>query len=410
MIRKLNFKRIERRRDIEKSDDIEKEDGCAVVLSYVASTDAVDRYGDIVDQAGWNLDGYKSNPVVLFNHRQDSLPIAKARSIEVVDNQLEIEIEFDMADPDSARIGRKAEAGYLNAVSVGFQPVKFTPRADLPKEHKAYSETEGNFYHQSELLEVSLVTVPANSQATAAKVFDYAAFEGVLREKLDLNKTLNFLKKHILSVEETENGYLVEFERHADAADAEEIVEFEEESLQWLEEYMASEEKEVQAFADLPIAARDQESNPEDQEKDAISRAILGDDDWDRMAMAFAWVDTGKPEEFESYRLQIARLTNEETPEDAAPEDGDLLVYWDLIASAMQAVIGGESGIPDSDLEKTHSLLARYFEKFDEEPPPLKGYGDDSKDDDEEESEEEDEEKKLFNLALLRALTEFQGE
>ena len=46
-------------------------------VSFIASTDDVDRYSDIIDQKGWQLDNYKKNPVILFNHNSQALPIGK---------------------------------------------------------------------------------------------------------------------------------------------------------------------------------------------------------------------------------------------------------------------------------------------------------------------------------------------
>ena len=137
-----------------------------VVLSYIASTSAEDRYGDIVSQ-NWELDNYKQNPIVLLNHNSQELPIARG-SVDVVDGQLLIDVTFDMADPKAAEVARKAKDGFLNAVSVGFNPLQMISRSDLPADHFAHGD-RGNFYQSSELLEVSIVTIPANGQATAAK-------------------------------------------------------------------------------------------------------------------------------------------------------------------------------------------------------------------------------------------------
>jgi len=39
-------------------EDDEKEAG---KMSFVASTDRADRYGDIIDQRGWDLDAYRAD-------------------------------------------------------------------------------------------------------------------------------------------------------------------------------------------------------------------------------------------------------------------------------------------------------------------------------------------------------------
>ena len=57
MIKKIIGHRVEK-----KNNDIAK-DGENVRISYVASTDAIDRYGDVVSQ-NWDLEGFKNNPVI----------------------------------------------------------------------------------------------------------------------------------------------------------------------------------------------------------------------------------------------------------------------------------------------------------------------------------------------------------
>ena len=141
---------------IKKSDD---------TVRFVASTGNSDRYGDIISQDGWQLDAYRRNPVVLLNHQTNQLPIGKGL-VEVKDGNLMIDVEFDAEDELAQKVAHKARNGFLHAVSVGFNPVESISRAELPEEHKAYSEKGGNLFTKAELLEVSIVTIPANSEAT----------------------------------------------------------------------------------------------------------------------------------------------------------------------------------------------------------------------------------------------------
>lgn len=117
-------------------------------FSVIASTPAVDRQGESIDQNGWDLTNYKNNPVILWAHDYSSLPIAKANNTGVVDNQLVQDGEF--ASHSFAQEVKQAYIdGFLNTVSVGFIPL----------------ERNGNVITKAELLEVSFVPVPANPQA-----------------------------------------------------------------------------------------------------------------------------------------------------------------------------------------------------------------------------------------------------
>ena len=425
MIKKLIGHRVEK-----KKNDKAKDDG-NVRISYVASTDAIDRYGDVVSQ-NWDLTGFLANPVILWNHDQMAPPIARATDVQIVDGQLMIDVEFDMDDPHAAMIARKAKAGFINAVSVGFQPIEMSPRSELPKDHKAYGP-EGVFYQRSELLELSVVTVPANSQATqavAAKSLSFSDLESIFQKRSKLD-TIN---KHILQVKQTEDSWFVEFAKAAahqepkqeddpdigwgSGGDASQEMNFD-----WLSEYAGSDdedsdeekEKEEKAVsnADLPIAQKEEKHNSEDQDMNDIIGAILGDDDFEMLANAFAFVEKGDPSNMDAYKLMIARMRNDELPEDAAPDEGELVVYWDLIERSMRQLLDGDADIPDEDKEAVYQLLSGYYEKFEETPPSFNDADDDAADDRgasddniEEDEDTEDEKEKQFTIALIRALTQ----
>ncbi len=115
---------------------------------FLASTSSVDRQGDSIDQSGWELDNFKTNPVGLWAHRYDELPVAKVVNIEVT--KLGLEADFVFASHGKAQDVKKlVDDGVLNAVSVGF----------IPKERN------GNIITRAELLEISIVPVPANQEA-----------------------------------------------------------------------------------------------------------------------------------------------------------------------------------------------------------------------------------------------------
>jgi HK97 family phage prohead protease len=249
-------------------------------LSFVASTASVDRYGDIVVQ-NWDLEAYKSNPIILFNHDQTALPIGKGVP-SIKDNQLNIDIEFDLDDPQAAEIARKAKKGFLNAVSVGFQPLEFIPRSELSKEDPRHSDI-GNLFTKSELLEVSIVTIPAQSEAVAISKSGFGEFRDVLKEwtgKKSKTRFIASLRKHILRVEETEDRYIVHFKKEEGIEEEieEEIEELEEE---FLDEFIKAkeddedEEAEEEAEDGEEYEEEDEDGEKDEDEKKAFNLALL---------------------------------------------------------------------------------------------------------------------------------------
>lgn len=154
---------------VQKSDK-KSEDG-GEIFSIIASTAAIDRQGDSVDQAGWELGNFKQNPVLLWAHDYQELPIGKVVSAEVVDGKLVAEFVFapEEANPKAQQVKNLYEGGYLNASSVGFIPL----------------ERQGHIITRAELLELSLVPVPANQEAirlAISKGFDISAIEKDLQK------------------------------------------------------------------------------------------------------------------------------------------------------------------------------------------------------------------------------------
>ena len=91
-------------------------------VSFVASTSSPDRYGDDINQRGWDLSSYKKNNVVLLNHDSSQLPIAKG-NVSIKNEQLVIDVEFDDQDPRAQEVKRKAQNGFMNAVSLVFRTI-----------------------------------------------------------------------------------------------------------------------------------------------------------------------------------------------------------------------------------------------------------------------------------------------
>lgn len=123
-------------------------------VRFVFSTSSPDRDNDSIDQAGWQLDAYRKNPVILFAHDHKSLPVGKATWVGMHDGKLCGEVEF--ADhPFAETVYRLVKGGFLNATSVGFRVLAAEPNA----------MRGGYDFQKQELLETSIVPVPANGEA-----------------------------------------------------------------------------------------------------------------------------------------------------------------------------------------------------------------------------------------------------
>lgn len=122
-------------------------------FTAVASTGRVDRQGEIVSPEGWDLEQFKKNPVLLWSHDHTKPAIGKATKIwiEGIGSQAKLMFQgfWQTVTKEGQEAAELVALGILNSFSVGFLP----------------EDMVGNKYTKQELLEISLVNVPANPEA-----------------------------------------------------------------------------------------------------------------------------------------------------------------------------------------------------------------------------------------------------
>ena len=120
----------------------------------IASDETLDRAGDVMVASGCDATNFKRNAVALRDH-DPTKPIGTA-SVIVKGNRLEATI--NSRPPASAPVADEtfalAKAGVLTGVSIGFQPIESEPLRG-----------GGVKFTKWELLEISIVAVPANPSA-----------------------------------------------------------------------------------------------------------------------------------------------------------------------------------------------------------------------------------------------------
>jgi len=126
-------------------------------FSFTITTGAVDRNGNIADIDGWELSTYNSNPVVFFNHHWHQPPIGKTVSLDRQGDALVATIQMAPTQLGD-QIGLLLADGYIRGASVGWKPLEF----DLRLNERGFPT--GIHSHRQELLEVSIVGIPANPE------------------------------------------------------------------------------------------------------------------------------------------------------------------------------------------------------------------------------------------------------
>ena len=141
---------------------------------FTASDESVDRYNTVIKSNGWVLDNFNKNPIALYNHNSGSSDptnvIGKWR-VWVENGKLmsALSLAPSEVNPKAATIKGLMDFGAISAVSVGFNPVEWTKGiADLGENPKVL------YFRKQELLEISVVDIPANPNALKNEYSEFA--------------------------------------------------------------------------------------------------------------------------------------------------------------------------------------------------------------------------------------------
>lgn len=150
-------------------------------IEFVASDETIDRYGESLKIADWDLRNFKKNPVLLVNHDYSVESIVgKAKNIRrnLQEKKLVFEAVFHEITEKARSVKQLVEEKFLKTVSVGFIP---------HTDEKGKSVT-------LELLEISFVPIPANPAAEQLMVKGFEKVKDLIKEE-DKKQIEDFVKK-----------------------------------------------------------------------------------------------------------------------------------------------------------------------------------------------------------------------
>jgi len=116
----------------------------------------------------------------------------------------------------------------------------------------------------------------------------------------------------------------------------------------------------VTAFQDLPLADRDREWDGDEAEGRVRRWAGAEDGPNDKYRNAHVWYDKEKKENFGSYKLLIADVI-----------DGKIWAVPRGVMAAAAVMQGSRGGVelPEADIDRVKSHLAKYYAKMGETAP-----------------------------------------
>lgn len=92
---------------------------------FILSTSGLNSYGFRILTEGADLEQFKKNPVMLFNHNRDAQdytgPVGRWNNIAIEGDSITAESDFDMNDAKATALADKVQHGFLRAASFGIK-------------------------------------------------------------------------------------------------------------------------------------------------------------------------------------------------------------------------------------------------------------------------------------------------
>jgi len=274
----------------------------------VASAEVIDRDNEVVVVDGLDISEYMRNPVLTFQHQYNEFPIGRTLWLKSTNNggvkKLIGKFQLHLKTEESKTVWELIKDGYLRTLSIMFTPLTYEDSPDGIR-----------FWKTAKLLEIAVVTIPANPEAFIESVSEK---NSALGEKVA--KSIYGIKGAVA----THSIPFLDDDVAWDGAKAREQL------RKW--------------------ASSDGSGDP-----DTI--------DWSKYKQGFAWYDEDSPETLRSYKLPHHYVVN-----------GELRTCWRGVVSAMASLLGARGGveIPEKDIEAVYKHLAKHYKDHGSEPPDLK--------------------------------------
>lgn len=328
------------------------------LLKFTISTSSVDRQGDTVSVDGWRFDNYRKNPVVLWCHDYYSPPLGRAESIGIENGQVVSLARFAIElDPFINLVYELYKGGYMHAVSVGFDPVRWAWVEDEDTGRR------GVDFFEQELLEYSCVPVPANPEALIM-----ARSVG----RIDTRPMKRWAEERLDSMRSTDRFYKIADGVLVPRSMLESLVKTSDDSEASIGPIPTITEEDVVAEVPAPAPAEQEESDAPAENEESPAPAPAED------APAEEVVEDAAPAEQDEGPAPEVELTASPVAEKSTPapaewlksfrhhkgEDDSGAVVWNAVKGCMERCLRGEG-----DSEMYAHLAAHYRDDFDTEPP-----------------------------------------
>lgn len=143
-------------------------------MDFIICTPQVNRYGYRILPEGVRLDNFKKNPVALWMHEYDDVPVGRWENLRLENGNLVATIAWSNEE-DAQKLRRLAEEGVISATSMGHDPISWTEDDTFLLQGQTRPTVT-----ETELLEISFVTVPGNPGAVRLNLSNNQGVDDIL--------------------------------------------------------------------------------------------------------------------------------------------------------------------------------------------------------------------------------------
>lgn len=262
--------------------------------TFIISTDEKDRYNEVVEQ-NWDLEHYKANPIVLFGHNSWEAEAVMGKAIDITtekdgDRTITkgtVQFAEEGTSKTADTVWSLVKQGILKTVSVGFIPHTFK---DGDKDTGVDQILSDN-----ELLEFSIVPIPANPKAVALAFGD-----GSIEEK-DAKWLIKAYKAEQQYLEKSLYDTMKSTKRNNDNEEEGKV--------------KAMTDEDIAKIAEAVGTAVAEAVAPLSEKLDAIAEAVKAEDEGTE--------DEGTQDEGDKEKSMDDKAKSEQSDEDGAEEDED---------------------------------------------------------------------------------------
>lgn len=344
------------------------------IFRAVATTPALDRYGEVVLPKGALLDnfiGKNANPVLLEIHNFQKTSIGQVLAVEVTEKEMTFDFVFSTSTR-GAEMQAQYEAGDMRAFSIGFKPkaqvdlwswwddepdvkeitVSYPDGSEGVVDLRGYEKVPYTVYNKWELLEISCVPVPANPEALLLN-----ATTALMREAEEIVRRAGSYSPVMRSfVQEDMKGIAPVMRQLAQFLGKYESGELGVTGRVAPHETVVEDSPEKLAAAKVALA-RWASSDGRGQ-KDTIN--------WAKYSKGFLSFDVEKADVLSHYKFLHHTV-----------KDGTLVAVWRMVTAAMAATLSAQETMSAEDVQADYDHLAAHYRAAGHEPPALKAYTED---------------------------------